>query len=100
MEGKNTQLLKQSIFQSELTSVADRSRVASVSALATEDVRALQTNSSVLAWIWVASVNHLARVEDDFILAAIFLNIDIYEEFVKDFFAISYTLSFQSVGGL
>jgi hypothetical protein len=100
MEGKNTQILKQCIFQSELTCVADRSRVASVSTLATEDVRALQANSSVLAWIWVASVNHLARVEDDFILAAIFLNIDIYEEFTVDFFVISYTLSFQSVGGL
>jgi hypothetical protein len=86
MEGKNTQLLKQCIFQSELTCVADRSRVASVSALATEDVRALKANSSVLAWIWVASVDHLAGVEDYFILAAIFLNIDIYEEFAVDFF--------------
>jgi hypothetical protein len=39
----------------------------------------------VLAWIWIASVDHLARVEDYLILAAIFLNIDIYEEFAVEF---------------
>lgn len=56
--------------------MADCSRVASVSTLAIEDGRALQANSSVLAWIWVAPVDHLAGVEDYFLFAAVFLKMD------------------------
>lgn len=63
-------------------SVADGTAVAGVGAVARKLVRVLGADARVLAGVGVAPVDHLAGVEDNFVLAAVLVFLPIGREFV------------------
>lgn len=55
----------------KLTSMANSPGISSIRAVAKELVRILTTHAVVFARIWIATIDHLTSVENDFVLAAV-----------------------------